>query len=146
MRKMAILLPLLLSCHSQIVTTVPDPPKYPDPPTFENAINLSGHRQKYCTPMYSQDDQIWYAYWSETTDSSHAILRVGISPSDEDSIFLVHTNSNSAYASPTDWWRYSPNAQDSILIWQYVLLSRDSVITGSHGTDCGTYYYLRKKN
>jgi hypothetical protein len=115
------------------------------PPAPNNAVSYFGHREKYYVPMFSQDDPTWYAYWSETLDGSHAILRAGISESDQDSIFLVHTNPQRANTDSTDWWRYAPNTKDSIIDWQYVRITSDSIISGSHGVDCGTFYYLKKQ-
>jgi hypothetical protein len=140
--KLCLLATILIAagCRSATSPALPDPPPKP-----AGAIACVGHRNSYCVPMSSIDNPTWYAYWSVSADFSHAVLRVGIMVSDQDSIFLVHTNPKRANTDSTDWWQYMPNTNDSIVGWQYLHVTSDSLITGSHGVDCGKFYYLKKQ-
>lgn len=45
------------------------------------------------------------------------------------------------------WWQYNgidSTISDSTVYWEYVNISKDSIIIANQGVDCGTVYYLKK--
>ncbi|MFI5264283.1 MAG: hypothetical protein ACHQM6_07195, partial [Candidatus Kapaibacterium sp.] len=124
------------------------PPSLPNPPAKPaGAISCVGHRQSYCVPIFSKDDPTWYAYWSETSDSTHAALRIGITSVDTNSIYLIYAKLKWGDTTLQQWWQYNgvdSTVSDSTVAWEYVTNSKDSIIIGNHGVDCGTFYYLKK--
>lgn len=133
---------ILGGCGASSPSSPTIPPQKP-----ANAFTCEGHRNRYCVPFSNINDSVWYAYWSETPDSTHAELLVGIGPKDQTDIQLVQgfRNPNPSFTDTTifGWWRYSGNDM-SVTDWEFVQVSQDSVIIGSHGVDCGEYYYLKK--
>ncbi len=122
----------MIFCHSS-----PSGPSFPPaPPTPAGFIACVGHVNSYVN-VSSQNNNVWYAFWSEASDSSRATLIVGVNPSRIDTEFLGRDSSG---------WGFFVN--DSILpdprLTVYV--TPDSVIEGSFGVDAGTYYYLKKLN
>jgi len=131
---LGIVLICIASCRTATGPNFPPPP-----PTPAGYIACAGHVNSYCVPIYSDNYPTWYAFWKEAPDSSNAVLLYSTDPSRQDSLFLIHDT------SVFSGWKYRYNPPvDTSYSWARVVVTKDSVIEGSFGVDCGSYIYLKK--
>ena len=114
------------ACHS--------PNEFPPVPATPAGFTACTGHGNYHFDLTNSNYPLWYAFWREAADSTHATLIVGIDASNIDTIYREQDASRT--------WRIVEN--DTIVpnSLVYVYVTPDSVIEGSLANN----YYLKKLN
>jgi len=129
----------IASCHSSTSGPESLPAATPRPPTPAGFISCVGHAHAYADANTIPNDTVWYAFWQESPDSSHATLIVGIDPMRIDTLHIYRDSSFTG-------WSAAVNSVNQEYVWISLYVTPDSVIANAFGVDAGVYYYLKKLN